>query len=147
MTLFFGWMMKTKKKIQKPIEIDVSLRYKCINNNCNFDHWIFLREAKTKNFKIVCECGEIFRPKRIKTIEVVYATVKSVKKSMDFTEYSDTVGIVPECAVRAIKMMISLGYSEKDSQKHVMIVYNSEQIADAGTLVKKAISNIGGLNV
>jgi hypothetical protein len=139
--------MKIKKKIQKPIEIDVSLRYRCPDNDCGFDHWIFLREAKTKNFKIVCECGTIFKPKRIKTIEVVYATVESVKKSMDSTQCSDTIVDVPKCVVRAIKMMISLGYDEKDAQKHIMLVYNSEQIEDAGILVKKAISNIGGLNV
>lgn len=139
--------MKTKKKIQKPIEIDVSLKYKCPNNNCGFDHWIFLREAKTKNFKIVCECGTIFKPKRIKTIEVVYATTESVKKTMDSVENSDTNSAVPECVVRAIKMIVSLGYDKQDAQKHVMIIYNLEKITDAGTLVKKAISNIGGLNV
>jgi hypothetical protein len=139
--------MKTKNKIQKPIEIDVSLKYICPNDNCGFDHWIFLREAKTKNFKIVCECGTTFKPKRIKRIEVVYATTESVKKTMDSPVNSDTIGTVPECVVRAIKMMISLGYGEKDAQKHVMIAYNAEKITDAGTLVKKAISNIGGLNV
>jgi hypothetical protein len=139
--------MKTKTKSQKPIEIDVSLKYKCPNNDCGFDHWLFLRQAKTKNFKIVCECGTIFKPKRIKTIEVVYATTESVKKTIDSVESSDTISVVPECVVRAIKMIVSLGYDKEDAQKHVMIIYNLEKITDAGTLVKKAISNIGGLNV
>ncbi len=134
-------------KIQKPIEVDVSLKYKCPNNDCGFDHWLFIRQAKTKNFKIVCECGTVFKPKRIKTIEVVYATTESVKKNIDSIDNCDIVGGVPKCIIRAIKIMISLGYDEKDAKENVMIIYNNEKISDAGTLVKKAISNIGGLNV
>lgn len=139
--------MKTKTNNQKPIEVDVSLKYKCPNNDCGFDHWLFLRQAKTKNFKIVCECGTIFKPKRIKTIEVVYATPRSVKKNLEPVENSDTTSVVPECITRAIKMIVSLGYDKDDAQKHVMLIHNLEKITDAGTLVKKAISNIGGLNV
>jgi Holliday junction resolvasome RuvABC DNA-binding subunit len=137
--------MITKTKSQKPIDIDVSLKYICPNDNCKFDHWLFLREAKSKNFKVVCECGTIFKPKRIKIIEVVYAKAESVEKPVDSEEESGKIDTLPQCVIRAIKMMVSLGYSKKEAQTHIMSVYNAEKIEDHAVLVKKAISLIGGI--
>lgn len=138
-------MLKNKLKSQKPTQIDVSLKYTCPNNNCGFDHWLFLRQAKTKNFKIVCECGTIFKPKRIQNIEVVYAVKESVKKPIDTSECSGIIEDNPECVSRAINIMISLGYSKKDSQDNVMYFYTIEKILDPSVLVKKSISRIGGI--
>lgn len=137
-------MSKTKLRSQKPIDIDVSLKYTCPNNNCKFDHWLFLREAQTKNFKIVCDCGKIFKPKRIKKIEVVYAVKESVKKPVDKPEESGKMEDI-ECVSRAINMMISLGYSKKDAQDSVIFIFKNEHISDPSVLVKKAVSHIGGI--
>jgi hypothetical protein len=136
--------MKTKLKVQKPIEIDVSLKYKCTNKDCGFDHWLFLREAKTKNFKIVCDCGTIFKPKRIQNIEVVYAIKESVEKPVDKPEESGKMEDI-ECVSRAINMMISLGYSKKDAQDSVIFIFKNEHIFDPSVLVKKAVLHIGGI--
>jgi|688.fasta_scaffold185619_2 hypothetical protein len=136
--------MKTKLKVQKPIEIDVSLKYKCTNKDCGFDHWLFLREAKTKNFKIVCDCGTIFKPKRIQNIEVVYAIKESVEKPVDNPEESGKMEDI-ECVSRAINMMISLGYSKKDAQDSVIFIFKNEHIFDPSVLVKKAVLHIGGI--
>lgn len=64
--------MKNKKKILKPIEIDAHLKYRCPNSKCGYEHWINLIESQTKNFKIVCYCGDILRPKQVKNIKVKY---------------------------------------------------------------------------
>ena len=135
--------MKIKK--QKPIETSVSLKYICPNNNCGFDHWLFLNEAKTKNFKIVCECGTIFKPKRIKNIEIVYDIPESVKKSLDEQSTSDTIPKDADVVCRAINMMISLGYGRKDSENVIKLIYNKDNTPDASVLVKKAVKHIGGI--
>lgn len=138
--------MNTKiKKVLKPIEIDVSFKYIC--PNCGHNFWLFLREVQIKNFKIVCECGTISKPKRIKKIEIVYSDKESVTRPVDKIECSGTIAEYPEYVSRAIKMMQSLGYSEADAQKNVLLVYNRDKIENPGILVKKAINNIGENNV
>lgn len=138
-------MLKTKLKNQKPIDIDVSLKYICPNANCKFHHWLFLREAQTKNFKIVCDCGTIFKPKRIQNIEIVYAIKESVKKPVDESDSSAKIDQSPEYVRRAINIMVSLGYSKEDAQSQVLEIFTKEKIEDPGVLVKKAILNIGGI--
>lgn len=138
-------MLKTKFKRQKPIDIDVSFKYTCPNTDCKFDHWLFLREAQTKNFKIVCDCGTIFKPKRIQNIEIVYAVKESVEKPVDESASSDKIDKMPECVYRAINMMVSLGYSKKDAHSHILEIFEKEKIEDPSILVKKAVSHIGGI--
>lgn len=138
-------MLKTKLKIQKPTDLEVSLKYICPNINCRFDHWLFLREAQAKNFKIVCDCGTIFKPKRIKNIEIVYAVKESIEKTVDEQESSVTIDEHPDCVRRAINIMVSLGYSKEDAQSHVLEIFTKEKIEDPGVLVKKAVLNIGGI--
>lgn len=138
-------MLKTKLKIQKPTNLEVSLKYICPNINCRFDHWLFLREAQAKNFKIVCDCGTIFKPKRIKNIEIVYAVKESIEKTVDEQESSVTIDEHPDCVRRAINIMVSLGYSKEDAQSHVLEIFTKEKIEDPGVLVKKAVLNIGGI--
>lgn len=138
-------MLKTKLKSQKPIDLDVSLKYICPNSDCKFDHWLFLREAQAKNFKIVCDCGTIFKPKRIQNIEIVYAIKESVEKPVDESGSSATIDERPECVRRAINIMVSLGYSKEDAQTHILEIFTKEKIEDPGVLVKKAVSNIGGI--
>jgi len=128
---------------QNPIELDVSLKYKCSNIDCNISHWLFLREAKAKNFKVVCDCGTTFKPKRIKKIKIVYdrpvAVTNKVDKSIDFTKLSDSDPILK----RAMGIMKSLGYSEKESLSYINAVYALNKYDDPKILVKNAISNFG----
>lgn len=133
-------MSKTKLRSQKPIEVEASLKYTCPNNDCNFNHWIFLREAQTKNFKIVCECGEVFKPKCIKKIEIVYLSEETDK---NLPKKDDSKENYPSFVYRAINMMVSLGYSKKESQEKIIEIYNIEKITDPSTLVKRTISQFG----
>ena len=76
--------MKTKKKTERPIEIDAHLKYKCPNDSCGYFHWLSLQEAQTKNFKIVCDCGNVFKPKRIKTLEIIFEQTAIIKTEQKF---------------------------------------------------------------
>lgn len=131
---------------QKPIELDVSLKYKCPNIDCNINHWLFLREAKTKNFKVVCDCGTSFKPKRIKNIKVIYSKPKSTKNKIDNTVSCDRVKNSDPIVVRAISIMKSLGYSDKESELCINAAYDTAKYSDPKTLVKAAISNFGVKN-
>lgn len=58
--------------LQKPTDIDCFIQYKCTSKKCDYKSWISLKEAKVENFKIVCDCGEVFSPKRIKKLKICY---------------------------------------------------------------------------
>ena len=92
----------------------------------------------------MCDCGTIFKPKRIQNIEVVYAIKESVEKPVDNPEESGKMEDI-ECVSRAINMMISLGYSKKDAQDSVIFIFKNEHIFDPSVLVKKAVLHIGGI--
>ena len=77
-------------KNQKPISLDVHLKYRCPNNNCGYEHWLSLLETQTKNFKIVCDCGTVFKPKKIKTLKIIYDELLS-KLSIFIIFFSFTI--------------------------------------------------------
>lgn len=93
----------------------------------------------------MCDCGTIFKPKRIQNIEIVYAIKESVKKPVDESDSSAKIDQSPEYVRRAINIMVSLGYSKEDAQSQVLEIFTKEKIEDPGVLVKKAILNIGGI--
>jgi hypothetical protein len=67
-------MIKNKKKLLKPIDHDVHLKYRC--PECSVDHWLSLREAQTDGFIIVCECNNIFKVRTVDDIVVKYKDKK-----------------------------------------------------------------------
>jgi hypothetical protein len=69
-----------KKKSLKPIEVDAYFKYRCPQSNCGQNHWLTLKETQTKNFKIVCDCGEILKPKRIDKIRIKFFTKTKTQK-------------------------------------------------------------------
>jgi Holliday junction resolvasome RuvABC DNA-binding subunit len=133
-----------KNKILKPIEIQASLRYRCPNEDCGYDHWLFLKEVQTKNFKVVCECGTVFKTKRIKILQTIYDKKQKIKKQMDEIKSVDTMD-GSSIVSRAINIMINLGYTRKESSKYIKEEYLKSDTNDVSFLVKKAISKIGGI--
>lgn len=131
--------MKKQMKNQRPIKVDASFRYICPNHSCNLDHWLFLREVQTKNFKVVCDCGTVFRPKRIKKIRIVYAKTKSLKTTIDTSNTSDTI------VDRAVKTMMQFGYKKQESLDAINALKDIDKFNDHIILAKTAISNLGGL--
>jgi hypothetical protein len=72
-------MLKRKraKKIQRPIDYDIHLKYRC--KSCDQDHWLSYLEASTNNFKVVCDCGTVFKLKRVVGFTLKYqkTTIKN----------------------------------------------------------------------
>ena len=73
-------MIKQKKKLLKPIDHDVHLKYRC--PECSIDHWLSLREAQTSGFIIVCECSNVFKVRTVDKIVVKYKD-KKIKRVVE----------------------------------------------------------------
>lgn len=119
-------------KQQKPIQIEASLKYIC--ESCQASHWLFLREAQTENFKVVCECGSIFIPQQIHSLNIQYTNTNNEKCINDTTEYSHKLdeSTVNDC----IKTLCSLGYDKAEATGLVAIAYKELNSNDSTKIIK-----------
>lgn len=135
MILFFGLKM-TKKKNQKPIDIDLHLKYKCV---CGLCHWISLIEAKTKGFKVVCECKRVFSPKRIQKIKISYVKKQRQTKKQNSVEL-DTI------RDKCVNSLMNYGITKSEGTDLFNRAFDLEKTLDPILLVKRALSLIGDIN-
>ena len=125
-----------KIKIQKPIDTDVSLKYNC--PTCNLEHWLFLREAQTKNYRVVCDCGTVFKPKRVNRIKILYASLDKPKEIVE--EKSD---IPVDVLDQSVKILCDHGFSKRESVDLVKRAFSVEHSLSVISLVKTAIKLFG----
>lgn len=146
-------MIKTNR--QRPIETDAQFRYVCPNLKCGFDYWLTLKECQTKNFKIVCDCGEVFRPKRILKISIVYSknkssiTTDSQQKPVDHSkqDLKETINKkpipIPEyLKIASIKILCGYGFTESESENFVIKGFETNPVDNVAIFVKYIIENI-----
>lgn len=135
-------MIKTNLKSQKPIEVDASFKYKCPCENCDNEHWLFIRQTQVKNFKIVCECGLVFKPKQIKNIKIIYE--KPTKKRKITKDIVDNipVDLLNNCA----KILSGYGFDLDESKELIKQSYDSCKTDDIGSLIKSALKTFGEKN-
>jgi len=53
----------------KPAKYDIHFEYVC-PALCGNKHWLSLRESQQKHFRVVCDCGEVFKLKTIEGITI-----------------------------------------------------------------------------
>lgn len=137
--------MITKKNI-KPIDLDVHLKYRCPKSSCDSYHWLSLSEAKTKNFKVVCDCGHIFKPKPIERLRVIYKKsfkpIKHICEPKDIETKQPPDSVVDTCS----KVLIGYGFSKNESIDIINDTYKKYPIDDSKILIKHIIENIGVSN-
>lgn len=149
--------MKITKKKQKPIEYDCHFKYRCPQAKCGYDHWISLNQAKTKNYKIVCDCGFVFQPKRIKTIKAIFfetetgsfdkKTTKSVTAEKQIQEpltRSDPPEIPITILNKSTDILLSYGFLKEEAELLLKSAYTKSQISDCGKLIKFTLENMKG---
>jgi uncharacterized protein YbcC (UPF0753/DUF2309 family) len=128
------------KKIKnlKPVDVIADLRYRC--PNCAIDHWVSLKESRTSNFLIVCDCDTIIKPKRIKTIIVQYA-VDSQNKNLPekkVEKQNTNQNIIDQ----ANKILKTYGFTSNESIE-IIAKYTSEEKYDSvKPLIEKILSNL-----
>jgi len=143
---------KTIQKI-KPSNHDISFQYIC--RNCGSSYWLFMREVCTKNFFVVCDCGDIIKPKRISKITVHYQEDTSkthrrkkkkksqhdekVKKDEDNVDIKKTE-IDPDILFSASKNLMSLGFTEKEAKDLIKKSYEVIGKNDCAELVKYSMN-------
>ena len=136
--------MKTKTIInQKQIDTDAHFKYRC--PNCAYDFWISISEAKTKNFKIVCDCGTVFSPKRIKKIKVIFweDETKEKKDKAPVIEEPKTTEISQQLLDKCTKTLITYGFTKEESDDLLRQAYSKNPIENSLDLIKQALKIIG----
>jgi len=143
--------MKTKTKLKslKPIDIDAHFRYRCPDTNCGFDHWLSLKECQTKGFRIVCDCGNVFKPRRIESLNIEYVKAKPVEtnqqesaKALPPPKKTIPVDTQNKCA----RLLIGYGFTKEESLDLVDKGFQKTALTDAKLLIKYIVQNLGELN-
>lgn len=150
---------KSKTVVLKPASKDIYYEYVCPKCGCN--HWINHKEACTKNFKIVCDCDIIIRPKRIIDTEIVYAQHKkpsspSPVKPLENNEtpIEDIVDHSPDgkeeeailddyVLSEASKILVGYGYEDNEADDLIRKAFELEKQNDISVLVKAVLKGIG----
>ena len=145
--------MKTQKKNQKPIEIDAYLKYRCPNTKCGYTYWLSLKEAQTKNFRIVCDaCEEIFRPKLIQELSIKYH--KKIKPQVVETETvsdpppetNNTPCISDRLLVLCSKTLTDYGFTKKEAYDLLKQSYILNQTDQPFELIQNTLKMIGSID-
>lgn len=162
-------MNKTKtKKLQKPIDADIHLKYRC--KKCGMDHWLSFKEASTKDFKVVCGCGVVFKVKRLSGFKFKYkkyivpkvvATQEQVQSTQNVDPPKQVVQAVveqpqpvfqtpvqnrtipAELLDKSVKLLLSYGFTKTEATKLVTDTYFAVPVDDYATLVKYTLQSIG----
>jgi len=134
-------MMKKKIKNLKPIDTDIHLIYSC--PNCSSQHWLSLKESKTKNFKIVCDCDTIFKVKLVKEIKIIYEEIVILKPSSIVSVSPEPQKIPIDLLSKAAKILIGYGFTKIESEDLVRSTFEKNPTEDCAILVKNSLSNFG----
>jgi hypothetical protein len=110
------------KNYLKPTDIDYYLQYVCPNSLCKNHHWLTKKEAQVNNFKIVCDCGEIFYSLPINKIKVLYKKKKTIENTknepLSFEQTKDEEITQEKESIESLKdrfyqQMEAIGLSDK----------------------------------
>jgi len=142
--------MKTKKKNQKPIDIDAHFKYRCPKSNCGYDHWLSLKQVQIKNFKVVCDCGTVFKPKIIKRIKIVYEDIAEKQHQIveDHSKHTvvEQIKIPIDVQKKCSTILCGYGFTNNECLELTEKAYSKNPTDDIGSLVKYIIQNLGELN-
>jgi hypothetical protein len=149
MTLSFGsktMKTTTKKKIKnlKPVECIADLRYRC--TNCGLDHWVSIKEAKTRDFIIVCDCDTLLKVKQIQTVNVVYVNDATLQKRPVNTTQAPIIPTVKPTDAKVISqacaVLSTYGFTKQEAMDMATKYTEKESFTDVKILVSKILSNL-----
>ena len=144
-------MMKTRTKLKslKPIDIDTHLKYRCPDTDCDIDHWLSLKECQTKGFRIVCDCGNVFKPKRIESLNIKYAKARPIEinheeSSKVLSPQTETLPV--DTQNKCAKLLIGYGFTKEESLDLIDKGFQKTALTDAKLLIRYIIQNFGEFN-
>lgn len=132
-------------KNQIPIDCDAHFKYVCPNPKCSIQHWQSLQQVKVKNYKIVCDCGYIIKPKQIKSIIIEYNEDKEVKPTQSPQK---TIEEIPfDLMDKSVKVLINYGFTKEEATLMITDAYNKNPTIECSILVKQTLESFGVNNV
>lgn len=141
-------MTKLKTKNLKPIELHVNLKYKC--PQCCIDHWLSLKETQTKGFIVVCDCGNIFKVRRVETIKVIHhkSFHKSTNKNIDQnTIKSNTnTNLADDLLQSCVQTLTNYGFTKDEASCALKKEFSKTGCTDKLELIKSCLKSIGENN-
>ncbi len=139
--------MKTKTKTVKPIDSSISLIYSC--PKCSHQHWISLKAAKTKGFIIVCDCDQVFKPRTVETIKIIFKKKNQSSKQPAGLEQTNIDSQIPyELLNKCTESLTNYGFTKNEASILLNKAYNLHTENNPLELIKLALSlsNIGDNN-
>jgi hypothetical protein len=115
---------------------------------CGNKHWLSLRESQQKHFRVVCDCGEVFKPKTIEDItinftsktepHIVNAPTQETLITDDLPLPDETVNFqifMEEC----VEMLCGFGFDKKEAKELLEKSYSHKPTKDSTQLVKQTL--------
>jgi hypothetical protein len=138
-------MIQNQIKSLKPISLDAQFKYKCTNSDCESEHWLFLNQVQVKGFKLVCDCGNVYRIRQIENLKIQYS--RKIKKTQKESNVSTeiVVEVQPEHLKKAYKTLENYGFSNKEAVEMINKVYSTNKCDNPLLLVKDALKIFGGM--
>lgn len=126
---------------QTPIDCDAHFKYVCPNPKCSIQHWQSLQQVKVKNYKIVCDCGFIIKPKQIKSIDISYVNDEE-------NGSKDTNKIISSDLLdKSTKILVNYGFTKEEASSMIKDAYDKNPTTECSTLVKQTLESFGVKNV
>lgn len=132
-------------KNQTPIDCDAHFKYVCPNPKCSIQHWQSLQEVRVKNYKIVCDCGYIIKPKQVKSINIEYFEEKEIKSTQSSTKIIEK--IPSDLMDKSVKILVTYGFTKEESVLMITDAYEKNPTVECSTLVKQTLESFGANNV
>lgn len=135
-------------KYQKPIDYDIHLKYLC--NKCGSVHWLSFKEASTDQFKVVCDCDNIFTVRRVSGFKLKYFDQQNKSKINEEKPQtsSDISKQIPEFLLtQTIKALIPYGFTSAEAKELIVKSYNEQPNDNPLLLVKQTLASLRSTNV
>ena len=130
----------------EPVDTDIHVKYLCPNKKCLTICWLTLKETQTKNFKVICDyCDTVFRPKRIKNVQIKFVEQEKGSNSKRNKTEEETEETNPKkeeeeedyCFLKDAKnTLIKFGFRKEEADDMIDSAYEECKIKNAATLVK-----------
>lgn len=135
-------------KNQTPIDCDAHFKYVCPNPKCSIQHWQSLQQVRVKNYKIVCDCGFVIKPKQIKSIKIEYIDDNQDKevKNKQVSQKS-TQEIPHDILEKSSKILINYGFTKEEATLMIKDAYDKNPTIECSILVKQTLESFGANNV
>lgn len=131
----------------KPVAYDIHLKYLC--EKCGGAHWLSYKEASTQNFKVVCDCDNVFEVARLSGFEIEYEQEKSQTKEHkpQIKEVKVDQAIPDDILNSAIRSLNPYGFTESEAKELVVQSYKNCPNNNVSILVKQVLQSLRNTNV